>query len=163
MTVTSVHEDFDQLELTLVADFDAPVERVWQLWADPRKLERWWGPPSYPATVDDFDLSPGGTVSYRMTGPEGDQPHGWWRIDSVAPPTHLEFTDGFADDRGEPLADSPTIGIQVTLTRSGTAGTGTHMELSSTFRNQEEMHQMSDMGMAEGMREAAQQMDHLLA
>ncbi|NYV78040.1 SRPBCC domain-containing protein [Streptomyces sp. UH6] len=163
MTVTSVNEDFDQLSLTLAADFDAPVEQVWQLWADPRKLERWWGPPTYPATVDDFDLNPGGTVTYHMTGPEGDQPHGWWRVGSVAPPTHLEFTDGFADDDGRPLSDSPKIETRVTLTRRGTSGTGTHMELSSRFRSQDEMRQMSDMGMAEGMREAAGQMDRLLA
>ena len=37
MTVTSVDKDFDDLTLTLVADFDAPIERVWQLWADPRQ------------------------------------------------------------------------------------------------------------------------------
>ena len=35
MSVTSVDKDFDSLTLTLVADFDAPIERVWQLWADP--------------------------------------------------------------------------------------------------------------------------------
>jgi len=51
MTVTSVDKDLDDLTLTLTADFDAPIERVWELWADPRKLERWWGPPEYPATV----------------------------------------------------------------------------------------------------------------
>jgi uncharacterized protein YndB with AHSA1/START domain len=32
-------KDFDSLSLTLVAEFDAPIERVWQLWADPRQLE----------------------------------------------------------------------------------------------------------------------------
>ena len=57
MTVTSVHKDFDNLTLTVVADFDAPTERVWQLWADPRHLERWWGPPSHPATVEAHDLT----------------------------------------------------------------------------------------------------------
>jgi len=51
MSVTSIEKDFDRLTLVVVADFDATPERVWQLWADPRKLERWWGPPSYPATV----------------------------------------------------------------------------------------------------------------
>jgi hypothetical protein len=35
MTVTSIHKDFDNLTLTVVADFDAPTtERVRQLWAD---------------------------------------------------------------------------------------------------------------------------------
>src|SRR5258707_15427624 len=44
MSVISVVKDFDSLSLILVAGFDAPIERVWQLWADPRQLERWWGP-----------------------------------------------------------------------------------------------------------------------
>ena len=48
MSVTSVDKDFDNLTLTLVADFDAPLESVWQLWADPRLLERWWGPADPP-------------------------------------------------------------------------------------------------------------------
>jgi uncharacterized protein YndB with AHSA1/START domain len=44
MTVVSVEKDFDRLTLTLIADFDAPVERVFAAVADPRQLERWWGP-----------------------------------------------------------------------------------------------------------------------
>lgn len=35
MSVTSVEKDFDSLTLTLIADFRAPLEQVWQLWADP--------------------------------------------------------------------------------------------------------------------------------
>ena len=50
MTVTAVRKDPDTLTMTLDAEFEAPPERVWQLWADPRQLERWWGPPTYPAT-----------------------------------------------------------------------------------------------------------------
>jgi uncharacterized protein YndB with AHSA1/START domain len=55
MSVTSVEKDFDELTLTLIADFDAPLERVWALWADPRPLERWWGPPTHPATFERHD------------------------------------------------------------------------------------------------------------
>ena len=80
MSVVSVEKDFDSLSLTLVADFDAPIERVWQLWADPRQLERWWGPPTHPATVEKHDLAAGGEVTYVMTGPEGEQSRGWWRV-----------------------------------------------------------------------------------
>ena len=36
---------------TITARFDASIERVWRIWSDPRQLERWWGPPSFPATV----------------------------------------------------------------------------------------------------------------
>ncbi len=58
MSVTSVDKDLDRLTITLIADFDAPTERVWELWSDPRKLERWWGPPTHPATVEVHDLTP---------------------------------------------------------------------------------------------------------
>src|SRR5438552_4195131 len=55
MTVIAVDRDLAALTLTIVSEFGAPVERVWQVWADPRQLERWWGPPNYPATVVDRD------------------------------------------------------------------------------------------------------------
>ena len=96
MTVTAVRKDPDALTLTLTAEFDASPERVWDLWADPRKHERWWGPPSYPATFTAHDLAPGGHVEYHMTGPTGDQPHGFWDIVEADPPTRLIFVDGFA-------------------------------------------------------------------
>ena len=132
MSVTSVDKNLDSLTITLVADFDAPIERVWQLWADPRKLERWWGPPSYPATVEKHDLTPGGDVTYFMTGPDGDQPRGWWRVTSVNPPKSLEFTDGFANQDGTPNADMPITRVHMQLTEHGG---GTRMELRSVFES----------------------------
>ncbi|MFJ8656857.1 SRPBCC domain-containing protein [Streptomyces rochei] len=160
MSVTSLNKDLENLTLTLVADFSAPVERVWQLWADPRQLERWWGPPSYPATVEQHDLTPGGDVTYFMTGPEGDKYRGWWRVATVDAPTALEFTDGFADQDGVPNADMPTTATRVTLTeRDG----GTRMEMLSVFGTRDQMEQLMKMGMEDGLREAAGQMDGLLA
>jgi len=58
MTVTAVRKDPQRLTLKVEAEFDTSVERIWQLWADPRKLERWWGPPTYPATFAKHDLAP---------------------------------------------------------------------------------------------------------
>ena len=67
MTVISVVKDADARTLTITARFAAPIARVWQVWSDPRQLERWWGPPGYPATVTEHDLAPGGTVAYAIT------------------------------------------------------------------------------------------------
>lgn len=160
MTVTDVDKDVDHLTLTLVADFTAPVERVWRLWDDPRQLERWWGPPSYPATVEEHDLTPGGGVTYHMTGPEGEKYGGWWRISSVTPPTALEFTDGFSRQDGTPDPGMPTTSVRMTLTeRDG----GTRMELRSVFDTREEMERLADMGMVEGLSQSVGQMDAVLA
>lgn len=160
MSVTSIDKDLDNLTLTLVADFDATTERVWQLWADPRQLERWWGPPSHPATVEEHDLTPGGAVTYFMTGPEGERYRGWWRVTSVDPPKALEFTDGFADQDGTPIADMPTIAVQMQLTEHDG---GTRMVVRSVFDSREQMEQLDGMGMTEGLRLAVGQMDALLA
>lgn len=160
MTVTRVDKDFDNLTLTLVADFAAPVDSVWRLWADPRRLERWWGPPTWPATFVDHDLTPGGSVTYYMTGPDGEKARGWWRVTSVTPPTALEFVDGFADDAGQPAADMPTTTVRMQLAEHDG---GTRMELSSAFDSREQMDQLVAMGMVEGLQGAIGQMDALLA
>jgi uncharacterized protein YndB with AHSA1/START domain len=160
MSVISVDKDFDSLTLTLVAEFDAPIERVWQLWADPRQLERWWGPPSHPATVERHDLTPGGDVAYFMTAPEGEKHRGWWRVTSVDPPKSLEFTDGFADQDGTPVAEMPTTTVQVQLSeRDG----GARMVLRSVFDSRDHMEQVVNIGAPEVLRESVGQMDALLS
>ena len=73
MTVISSHKNAEALSFTVVAEFDAGVERVWQVWEDPRKLERWWGPPTWPATFESHDFVSGGKASYYMTGPDGEK------------------------------------------------------------------------------------------
>ena len=160
MSVTSIDKDLDALTLTLIADFDATSEQVWDLWADPRKLERWWGPPTHPATMIDHDLTPGGEVAYYMTGPEGEKYRGWWRFTAVDAPTSLEFIDGFADPEGKPVDDMPTSTVKMRLS---SYGGGTRMELRSVFDTREQMDQLLATGMVEGLEQAVGQMDALLA
>jgi uncharacterized protein YndB with AHSA1/START domain len=160
MTVTNVHKDPEALTMTITAEFDAPIGSVWQLWDNPRQLERWWGPPTYPATFVDHDLTPGGLTSYYMTGPEGDQPRGWWRVLAVDPPHGLEFEDGFADDEGNPNPDMPTMTIRVAINEQPAGGT--RMAVKTTFPSAEAMEQIISMGMEEGMTLAMAQIDGIL-
>jgi uncharacterized protein YndB with AHSA1/START domain len=109
------------------------------------KLERWWGPPTYPSTFEKHDLS-GGEVSYFMTDPEGDQPRGWLRVTSVAPPASLKFTDGSANEDGTPNEEMPVITVDVRLSeRDG----GTRMEIRSKYESREELNMLIEMGMLE--------------
>lgn len=158
---TRVHKDPAALTMTVTTELDATVERAWQLWADPRQLERWWGPPTYPATVIDHDLVPGGRVTYFMTGPDGDKPHGYWHIVAVEPPRRLEIKDGFADDSGAPNDDMPTMVMVATLTERD--GGGTIMTVETTFPSLEAMEQLVSMGMEEGITAAMGQIEGILA
>ena len=159
MTVTNVKKEYERLTMTITAEFDAPIERVWQLWDDPRQLERWWGPPTWPATVVDHDLSPGGRTNYFMTGPEGEKAHGWWRVVAVDPPRRLEFEDGFATDLGVPDANMPVMIIRVALHQESP---GTRMDIETAFPSRAAMDQMIEMGMDEGMSSAMSQMDDII-
>lgn len=161
MTVTDIQKDVEACSLTVTAEFDVPVSRAWELWADPRQLERWWGPPTYPATVVDHDLTPGGRVTYFMTGPEGDRHHGWWRVRSVDVPTSFEIEDGFADEHFVPNPELPVTIMRMTL--EDREGGGTRMTLHSTYPSAEAMQQLIDMGMEEGLREAMGQIEGILA
>jgi uncharacterized protein YndB with AHSA1/START domain len=160
MTVTSVEKDPVARTLTLTADFAADQKAVWALWENPRHLERWWGPPTYPATVVEHDLAPGATVRYYMTGPEGDRHHGYWTVTEVNPPNRLVFDDGFADEQGRPATDMPVTRTVVTL--AGRPDGGTRMVLRSTFESAEDMEKLLAMGMEEGMKLAVGQADALL-
>ena len=159
MTVTSVDTDYDSLTITLIAEFDAPIEQVWDLWSDPRKLERWWGPPNYPATFEKHDLRPGGKATYRMTGPEGTM-RGRWRVTAVDPPTSLEFTDAFAGPDGPPARDMPVFTVRVRLAERDR---GTRMQMHLAFESREDMQKLLSTGIVEGLREAVGQIDALLA
>lgn len=160
MALTNVEKDYDNLELIMTTEFSAPVAAVWELWADPRKLERWWGPPEWPATFEEFDFQPGGKISYFMTGPDGTKAGGWWVVDEIVPPTAFGFTDGFADPDGKPVESLPTTSARAVLSE---IATGTRMILTSSFASREQMDELEAMGMVEGMTAAAGQMDAILA
>jgi uncharacterized protein YndB with AHSA1/START domain len=161
MTVTAVRKDPQALSLSIDAEFDASPERVWQLWSDPRQLERWWGPPTYPATFTTHDLSPGSRVEYHMTGPEGDQPRGYWDVIEVDPPRRLVFRDGFANDDGTPNDMLAQNEGRVTIEPIGDGRT--RMSIESLFPSAEAMEQVLAMGMEEGLGQAVGQIDAILA
>jgi uncharacterized protein YndB with AHSA1/START domain len=161
MTVIAVRKDPQTLTMTLEAEFNASAQRVWQLWADPRQLERWWGPPTYPATFTQHDLAPGSRVEYHMTGPEGDQSRGYWEVLEADPPHRLVFRDGFANPDGTPNTDLPmnTARVRIDEVSHG----HTRMSIESVFPSAEAMEQVLGMGMEEGLTQAVDQIDAILA
>lgn len=160
MTVTNSIKDPEILQLAITAEFAAGVDRVWQVWEDPRQLERWWGPPTWPATFEGYDFQPGGKAAYYMTGPDGTKARGWWQFTSISAPTGLELQDGFADDNGDPVAEMGSATMTVSLEDRGGL---TLMTITTTFADEEQMEKMLGMGMEEGMREAMGQIDAILA
>ena len=160
MTVINAAVDTATRTLTVVGEFKATLDQVWEVWEDPRKLERWWGPPTYPATFTRHDFVVGGESRYFMTGPAGESPHGWWRIEAMDKPHRLEFANGLAGSDGEPMPGVEPMAAYVTLQR---IDGGTRMTVVTNFVSVEQMETMLDMGMKEGMAQAVGQIDAVLS
>ena len=159
MTIVTTTKDVENLTLTIVGEFDASPDRVWEVWEDPRKLERWWGPPTFPATFTRHDFVVGGESRYFMTGPDGETPRGWWRIDAIDKPRRLDFANGLAGDDGEPARGVEPMAGYVIFEATDN---GTRMTAVTRFTDTAQMQTFLDMGMQEGMAQAIGQIDALL-
>jgi len=161
MPVTDVHHDLDALTLTITADFAAPVERVWEVYADPRQLERVWGPPTHPATFVDHDLTPGGRMTYYMTSPEGEKYYAYWEVRSVDRPRGFTFDDGFALDAD--FTPNPHLPVASNSYVFAATERGTRATYTGRYATAEALQKVLDMGVVEGASLAINQIDDLVA
>jgi uncharacterized protein YndB with AHSA1/START domain len=160
MPVIDVTKELDHRRITITAQFAAPVERVWALYADPRQLEKVWGPPTHPATFVEHALSVGERSTYFMTGPDGEKYPGWWLITAVDEPHSFAFDDGFADEAFQPKPDLPVSHNVYSFTAHEG---GTRATFVGSYDTAEALQQVLEMGMEEGATLAINQIDAFLA
>ena len=153
MPITSVTQDPENLTLTIVADFPVSQERLWEAWADPRQLERFWGPPFAPSTFTHHDFTVGGRAEYFLTGPNGEKWSGSWKFTAVKPTESFEAVDGDGDDENGPA--SMAFAFETTPT-------GSRMTGVIRFASLEALEETAP-GMTEGLRAGMPQLDALLA
>ncbi|MCS3844651.1 SRPBCC family protein [Microbacterium sp. AK031] len=159
MPVTDISTDAENRTMTLVADFAAPIERLWKAFTDPSQLERFWGPPGWPSTFHQFDFTVGGKAVYYMTSPKGERSGGSWEFLNILEPHGFEVIDAFVDDEGKPLEGFPSM--RMTFAFESTAD-GSRMINTSHFDSAEALEQVVAMGAVEGSRMAMNQLDVVL-
>jgi uncharacterized protein YndB with AHSA1/START domain len=155
MPLTSVTKDAARLTLTVVGDYPVPQQRLWDAFADPRQLERFWGPPFAPATFTRHEFKVGGRAEYFLTLPDGGKWSGSWNFTAVNPISSFEARDG------EDNAEDPNMPASMTFTFE-TTPTGSRLTGVTRFSSVEAMEQTIP-GMEEGLRAAIPQLDTLLA
>jgi uncharacterized protein YndB with AHSA1/START domain len=155
MPITSVTKDPEKLTLTVLAEFPVPQQRLWDAWADPRQLERFWGPPFAPATFTRHDFKVGGRAEYFLTGPNGEKWNGSWKFTVVDPISSFEAHDGEDNTEDENMPSSMKFTFDATPT-------GSRMTCVTRFSSVDAMEQTIP-GMEEGLRAALPQLDAMLA
>jgi len=96
---------------TLVRNFDATPEQIWNAWTLPEEAAQWWHPRGMttPRESVQIDARVGGRYVYTMVDDETKQeyPTGG-RFSEVEPFTRLAFTWGLPDDD-----DSPVVTVTI--------------------------------------------------
>ena len=152
--------DVDQPNNSLVitVDFRTDIDSAWQLWSDPRVLEKWWGPPEHPCEISTFEFHPGGEVRYVMTGPDGTTYLGWWQVLDVEAPTRLRIRDGFGESPDVPSSAMPIAISTITFTPVGNT---VRMIINSQYDSAEELQRSLDLHMEEGFLAALNQIEFI--
>ncbi len=159
--MTSVENDPEALTMAVTAELDATVDRAWQLRADLRQFEQWWGSPGYPATVVDHDLCAGGRITFFIAGTEGERHNSMWEVIDAKPPRHFELRDADVDEDGRPNDGNAMTAMIVTINKRD--GGGAVMAICTHFDSQAGMEQVLAMGIEEGIRTVVSQIDAVLA
>ncbi len=159
MPVVNVVKDPSALSMTVTAEFPVPLRRLWDAYADPRKLERFWGPPTWPATFTRHDMAAGGRSEYTMRGPDGTASSGYWEFISVQTPHSFEVRDGFLGPDGKPNDELPHMRM---VFRFDETPSGSRVVTTTFFPSAEALEQLLNMGMEEGLKQAMGQMDAVL-
>ena len=91
-------------ELVITRVFNAPIEKVWQAWSDPKILSKWWGPAGFTAPHMKIDFKVGGKYHFCMRGAGMDGVmRDFWSCGKyleIEPMKKIVATDSFADEMG---------------------------------------------------------------
>ena len=159
MPVSEVTTDPEALTMTLVAEVAAPVERLWDALTNPRQLERFWGPPGWPATFTDFDFTVGGRARYHMTSPQGERSRGGWEFLAIEPTSSFSVLDAFVGEDGEPIEEMPAMRMVFALESTPD---GARLTNTSYFTSADALEQVVAMGAVEGSTMAMAQLDRVV-
>jgi len=70
-TASLTADDTTDREIVITRLIDAPRERVFRAWTDPKQVGQWWGPKGFTTTTHEIDVRPGGAWRFIMHGPDG--------------------------------------------------------------------------------------------
>lgn len=146
-------------EVTIVRDFAAPRELVFDCLTKAEHLARWWGPHHFDVPFCESDARPGGKVRIDMRGPE---PYG-------TNPIFGEFLEVERPDRlvlvlrGFQEADG-SWGIEhvSTFAFEAAPGGGTTMRMTTVVKQVSEALLPALSGMKEGWSQSLDKLDALL-
>jgi uncharacterized protein YndB with AHSA1/START domain len=157
MEKTNITKNRETREIVMDRTFDASRDAVWDAWANPEKLAKWWGPRGWETTIKTFEFKPGGTWHYGMKCVDENQGEfygqtSWGKavFENIDEPNEFTYKDLFSDEQGNINPDMPAMVIRVTFTEQD--GT-TRVVSSGVFETVEDFDKVVAMGVEQGAAE----------
>jgi uncharacterized protein YndB with AHSA1/START domain len=153
-------KDTENKKLTVVRQFDAILQEVWDAWTTAEILDQWWAPKPYKAETKSMDFRAGGVWMYCMAGPEGDRQ--WCRVEyyTIDPNRSISSAAMFCDEAGVINEEFPKMYWKQDFTQTGDTTTVT-VEVS--FDKSADMEMILKMGFQEGFTAGLENLDDYLA
>jgi uncharacterized protein YndB with AHSA1/START domain len=82
--------------------FNAPVEKVWDLWTNPERIMQWWGPDKFTCPEAAIDFRVGGVSRVCMVSSELGfaESYSIWQYTIIEPYRRIEYIQNLADKDG---------------------------------------------------------------
>ncbi len=81
-------------EIVISRVLEAPRERVWDAWTDPKQVVRWWGPRGFTTEIATMDVRPEGIWEHVLRGPDGTEFPNLSVFAEVVRPERISFSNG---------------------------------------------------------------------
>jgi uncharacterized protein YndB with AHSA1/START domain len=136
--------------------FDAPRERVFQLWTNPQHVGKWWGPRGFTTTIHAMDVRPGGEWRFILHGPDGTDYKNRIVYIEVVPPERLVYKHA-GEERDDPVRFHVTVSFAA-------EGGKTRLTTRMVFETPEDRILVSEKyGAVEGLNQTLARLEELLA
>ena len=104
-------------ELVLSRVIDAPRARVFEAWAKPKRLARWFAPKPYTLPKCEMDFRPGGSFRMAMRAPDGTEHPFSGVYREIVPPEKLVWIGEFPNGPAEQMLTTVTFEDQAGKTK----------------------------------------------
>ena len=145
--------------ITIIREYDPPVEKVWKAWTTSEMLDQWWGPKPWRAITKSLDFREGGHWHYSMNGPEGEVQWGKFDYLTIEPNESFTGKDGFSDENGTLDTTLPQNHWELRMSQTGNT---VMVDMLLTFEKAEDIDTYIDMGFKEGITQTLDQLEEIL-
>jgi len=164
MTATSSSKSTDK-EIVITREFEAPRQLVWDVWTQPKHVEKWFGPKGFTTRVDKLDFKVGGESSYIMIGPDGTEYPSKGVFQEIVPIEKIVTTDEFGEGFDE-IESMKNIDLPQGMTQTylfDDLGQRTKLTIIVSHPTVEDREKHEAMGVIDGWNSSLDKVEEYLA